>query len=388
MLAFFSVENFLSFAARRSLDLRVSDAESPDSTTRLVANNAWKIDRHVLIRGGPGSGKTNLLRALGFLRRILLQGRVSVVSSHGLPSCRFAKPLQPTCFALGVRLSDRLFQYEASFTVEQVHHERLGYQIDGQDYQLVFERRMKHPILALVDTELGPGARADADWFLLAQTEVSPHELFLSAAILAGVPTVRSLSVWLNQGLQLLFSDLSAPGLASRVARVPNVGELLTECLQSAGLPAVQVCVTSLPVPPDFFQNETEQANVLSALQRYPDAFVSTGDGELIAVQNHDGESTLRRVVLQVFFRGASGETASFAVAELPETALRIFHLAPLLFPKAEAQAVCFVVDKWSVGLPEATQAYILKKALGHGTQLILTDDSADGELAFLPQPG
>ena len=68
MLVRFVVENFLSFGPRWELDLHGAGPPLPDGSQVL---------ERVLLVGGGGQGKSNLLKALSYLRQILLSWQPS-----------------------------------------------------------------------------------------------------------------------------------------------------------------------------------------------------------------------------------------------------------------------------------------------------------------------
>ena len=88
-----AVENFYSIADRQELDLRVAE-NAPDERGRLVRpwpNAPFRYPAVVALFGANASGKTNVLRAISFLRWW------TVDSFHARPGSSF--PLLPFQFS-------------------------------------------------------------------------------------------------------------------------------------------------------------------------------------------------------------------------------------------------------------------------------------------------
>ena len=95
-------------------------------------------------------------------------------------------------------------------------------------------------------------------------------------------------------------------GLAARAANHPEFAQRLCDLLRSSGLPVTHVAARKTPIGPDYFENEDEQRQVVSALLGYPDAFVQTHDGELIA-EREGNYVDLFLTSLQIGLRGPGG---------------------------------------------------------------------------------
>ncbi len=392
MLVQFLIENFLSFGDGFALDLR---AETTDAAFSGASTDALMLLPDgmfaypgALVLGEPGAGKTNLLRALAFARKRLLHGAKAF--SGPLPICRWRSPLRDTTrFAWELLLDGALYRYTCSFSPEQIEQERLSL-VRGQGPDAeheVFSRSRKNPILALTDVRIGPGAASQKEaWERLALT-ASPQELLLTLALREGLPLVENIGIFWGQRLQLVYQDLSTNGLAARLARHPELGGILTALLCKAGLSAEWVSVRKTPIGPDFFSDEDEQRQVVNALLAYPDAFVATPDGELIA-EREGSMVDLFLVSLDVGLGRQPGQAVGFAVSELPETALRLLHVAPLLFSDPHAPSPCFVVDDLLRALPTNAAKEIVRSVQNRcPSQRVLTSEPSRAEAADPSRP-
>ena len=196
----------------------------------------------------------------------------------------------------------------------------------------------------------------------------------------------RTSSFWMTASAGQLGTGDSS-GLCARLGRHPELGGILTDLLCKAGLSAEWVSVRKTPIGPDFFSDEDEQRQVVSALLAYPDAFVATPDGELIA-EREGSMVDLFLVSLDVGLGRQPGQAVGFAVSELPETALRLLHVAPLLFSDPHAPSPCFVVDDLLRALPTNAAKEIVRSVQNRcPSQLVLTSESSRAEAADPSRP-
>lgn len=380
MLVRFAVENFLSFGPRWQLDLRVPAGNESTSVYPPLPDGSYVLPQ-ALIVGGTATGKSNLLRALAQLRQLALHGQKPSQRAN-LPVCRLLDPPQPDVgFAIEVLAQDVLFRYELSLRPEQVDAESLHICRRGEPEQVVFRRERKNPIIQLTDVKVGPGAGSERGLWESLAVHLGPEQPLLPAALAEGSRLAAPLGAWLGDGLQLIRPEPRVTGLSARAAHHPSFAVELAQLLRSAGLPVTHVAARKTPIGPDYFENEEEQRQVVSALLGYPDAFVQTHDGELIA-EREGNFVDLFLTSLQVGLRGPSGRESDFSPAELSETALRLLHLSPLAIPPAQPQPPVFFVDDLSRGLSADVVRSLLSRSKQSGVGQIVATSSSDG---FLP---
>ncbi len=383
MLVRFSVENFLSFGARWQLDLRVaSDADGIESQS---LPDGTKVLTSALVVGGPATGKSNLLKALAQLRQLALHGQ-KPGQRPSLPLCRLHDPpLSNVTFALEALAQGALYRYELSLRAEQIDLENLSVVADGEPEQVIFRRERKNPVLSLTDIKVGAGAGPERTLFESLAVHLRPDQPLLAEALVHGSQVAAPFGGWLGEQLQLIRPEPRVTGLAARAAHHPEFAQRLCELLRSSGLPVTHVAARKTPIGPDYFENEDEQRQVVSALLGYPDAFVQTHDGELIA-EREGNYVDLFLTSLQIGLRGPGGRESDFSPSELSETALRILHLSPLAIPPSQPQPPVFFVDDLGRGLSESSLQRLLQPAERPlGVQIVATATADCPLLALFP---
>ena len=367
MLVRFSVENFLSFGPRWELDLRPTGDELGPDLGRSLPDGSQVLTR-VLLCGAAGQGKSNLLKALSYLRQLLLHGNGPTQGhEHGkrpqrpqLMPCRLLDPPQPTTrFALTALCDELLFRYELAVRAEQIEAESLFLTAPGEPEAMVFVRERKNPILQFTDVKVGPGAGPERGLIETLAVTVAPEQPLVAEALASQSKVLLPLATWSADRLQLVRPEPRVTGLAARCAHHPDFAARLAELLRSVGLPVTQVVARKTPIGPDYFETEEEQRQVVHALLGYSDAFVQTHDGELIA-KREGSFVDLFLTSLLIGMHGPTGRESDFSTSELSDSTLRLLHLSPLALRDAQHPSPVFVVDDLGRGLSAKVVAQLL----------------------------
>lgn len=104
MLVAFSVENFRSILGRQTLSLEATQDEHLEST-RVISTTCGRVLRSALVYGPNASGKSNLMKALGVMRRF-------IISSSRESQVTEAIPVEPFRLLDGAQESDTSFECE------------------------------------------------------------------------------------------------------------------------------------------------------------------------------------------------------------------------------------------------------------------------------------
>ncbi len=166
MLIHFSIRNFRSIHDWITLSFEaIKDRKEPDHLL-VEPIPGLRLVKAVLLYGPNASGKTNILRALEFVRRLVEEGierhkPVPVEPFKFHPESRQA----PTEFEIEFFIKGNRLLYQGELTAEEVLHERLeAFNRESRRWNMVFERERtgdatfrirtgkKHPLKsALVD---------------------------------------------------------------------------------------------------------------------------------------------------------------------------------------------------------------------------------------------
>lgn len=212
MLVEFSVGNYRSFHAPVTLSMQAAKLRSSDK--RLDEHNVFQADRLSLLRsaaiyGANASGKSNLIQAMAFMRRLILQS--SRESQAGEPTGveRFrlstATRGEPSCFQIIFRLNDRRYRYGFEIDEEQVRAEWL-YHTGQRETRLFIREGAQYDISSVFKPGRGLTERT------------RNNALFLSVAAQFNVQLAVTLLKWFRQGFNIIsgLDDTAYAGFTLR----------------------------------------------------------------------------------------------------------------------------------------------------------------------------
>jgi len=140
MIIQFTIGNFLSFKEKHTISFRAKAADNtlPDST---FTTNKEKLLRTIAIYGANASGKSNLIKAFGFVRQFVLTGLVQSVSSSQIAVEPFLlntlTESQPSYFELEIMNGKKTFVYGFEVSSQRVLKEWL---YEYPNKKVLFER--------------------------------------------------------------------------------------------------------------------------------------------------------------------------------------------------------------------------------------------------------
>ena len=371
MLVHLQLGDYVCFGAPAELSLRVpapsQQPEAADKTTApgtvALPGGGVVVDRALLV-GPGGSGKSALLRGLGYLRGLVLGGVRSGPPPRS-PNRRIHQEAGGgTQLALEVLHDGALWRYGLTIGAALIERERLTTTpADGRE-RLVFERARQGGVLPAPVVRLGEAAAGERAQLELIAFGTRPEQPFLAEAILREARCVQPIATWLRERLQLLRPEAKTVGLAARCAREPAFATFVAELLDQAGFGVHAVQTSRRSLPHDYFETEEEQREVLAALTGYADGFVQTQEGEIIA--ERDGKFVeLYLVGLRFMVSGADAQDVPLTLGELSDGALRLLHLAQVLYnkppPGHEPLPQVFFVDELDRSLHPAVSRALVR---------------------------
>ena len=199
MLIEFSVKNFLSIKDRVTLSMVASKDTSHGNNLIKNADKGIDILNTAVLYGANASGKTTVLRAIGFLVKFLTmshemqKGRKIPVKAFKLDRVCLDKP---SSFEIIFKTEGIKYAYGFSATEDKVIDEYLYYYPKGRQ-SIIFERENTDQYKFTNDIEI--------------QTQIrnkfhSPNKLYLSTASLWEYETAQIPFKWLDSNLQIIIS--------------------------------------------------------------------------------------------------------------------------------------------------------------------------------------
>jgi uncharacterized protein len=385
MLLSFSVSNFRSFKTEQTLDLIASKrlGKNEDSPHCCQVPGS---DEHVLriasLYGANGAGKSNLVRAISLVQKMILTGSSP---QQALPYNPFLLSVksnkEPTYFELRFIEEGEVFRYGISFDEERIQEEWLDV-YDNKKENCLFNRICDKDELTKVN--LGKAINYDhASNKLKALAEVGarPNQLFFSEIINlddpeAQGPRIRSVIRWVKKTLNLIEPDKTFVSIIESIARNEAFAKFASMYLREAntGISHLEIHTEDIP--------ESEKGT--SFLKYiYNKIIESTTSASNLLAQ--DREIILSEMAKNLDFKirkiMASHESNESQRTELPlneesDGSKRLLQLLPALYRLSDQGGV-FVIDELERSmhpmLARKFVEYFLKAARNRHSQLIFT---------------
>jgi AAA15 family ATPase/GTPase len=159
MLLSFIVQNFRSFREPQELSFVASGRYTDHSDhLRPIPGDPNKALPIAALYGANGAGKSNLIKALDFLRQLILQKRQENQGT-GRQAFLFDEksPNEDTKFTIQIVVRDHIFFYGVNLDDKRIHEEWLSCKENGGSEEIIFERLTKTSSDSIYQTEIELG---------------------------------------------------------------------------------------------------------------------------------------------------------------------------------------------------------------------------------------
>jgi hypothetical protein len=347
MLVSFSVANYRSFGEEVTLNMVASNKLSDHDDHRAPIGDTGKyLVKSALIYGANASGKSNLVKAMGFAQRL-----VAWRQQDRLPNVDFFRfqpegAAKPSSFEFRFLVNDRVFVYGFDLTSNQILSEWLAI-VRGEDELLIFDRG------ADGRTAIGdlPGRESSSDPVLtatlpvLAKLPLRPHQLFLNRVSslpdeVQG-PTLRAVVRWLTEDLVVLEGSHRSCDIFERLSSEDAFRRFTTEFLQrvNTGVGGLKFEETERECSEwerDYLANNAEA-------DPWTYAFLGcTADTDMRPKPDDPTRVIVRRLLAEHL---AAGKKFLLPFCEESDGTQQLLHFMPLLFA-TEGEGKVFVIDE------------------------------------------
>lgn len=199
MLVRFTVQNWMSFQSEASLSLVASKEKQHGDRIPSVDKYRTRVLPLAVVYGGNASGKTNLFKALSFIKNLVVRG---THPSSAIPVEVFLldpkSATEPARFSLEILVEEKVYVFSFAVTRKAVLEERLVEVLSSSekvlyersDSRIVFDKRLEK------DQALHFVSRGTRD-----------NQLFLTNSISQKVERFRPVYDWFENQLQLVAPD-------------------------------------------------------------------------------------------------------------------------------------------------------------------------------------
>lgn len=372
MIVSFSVANFRSFLSEETLSLVGSNRLSGSHEDHAVAipDSKEKVLRAAVLYGANGAGKSNLFKALQYVKSVALEPRPH--SGTGRQPFRFSgAPDAPSSFDLQFIAADKLYRFGFKADDERITEEWLVHVV-GNRQRPLYERTTDEHGKVTINAE---GLKNAGEKVMALATVGGPRNQSFLATVKAtleepdyGEDLVRVVR-WFGQRLNLIGPDDSFGPLSHRIdwdeGFLKDAGEILN--LASTGVHHLEL---------DYKKISTDEARALAPTMRdlaeHEGAPVKLEDGNELLVRGDN----LYQVRIRVIHEHEPGEFIPLELSEESDGTRRLLNLSPALYRLRMTGAV-YVIDEIDRSLhPMLVRAFLeffLKTHDGRAGQTVVT---------------
>jgi uncharacterized protein len=251
MLVEFRVKNFRSLRDEQVLSLVASKDKSLEDTHTLSTgvNAVSRLLRSAVVYGANAGGKSNLIKALQYMRGVVLESATVIQPGQTFAVQAFrldgVSATQPTEFEVTFILGDVRYQYGFAMTPQRVVSEHLLV-YKAFKPQRWFERHFDADSGKDV-YEFGPGLKGAKN---LWEGATRPNALFLSMAVQLNSDALRPVFDWFSTGL-VLFNEQAqlSPQISIQMLKQVDGRKQICEFLTAADISISDIEVVTRKVP-------------------------------------------------------------------------------------------------------------------------------------------
>lgn len=370
MLVRFSVENWMSFRNRSTLSMLATLERQHGDRVPLVQKYSARILPVAIIYGGNASGKSNLFKALYFVRNLVTRG-VSLEGMIPVEPFLLDNDMrdQPTRFTVEILADEVIYELEFSVTKQMVLEEKLT-------------RRMKTTDRVPYHRKHGQGIRFhasyhDNDALKYASAGTRDNQLFLTNSVSQKIDMFRPVYDW--------FKALTLIAPKSQFLHLAGV--------VSEGHPMYWAMSKVLPLLDtgiSYLSGETVPMENLS----FPDPMIAglleelkDGDlvrltigSELYQVARKGDELVAKKIY--AYHRGSDGAEVKLDFGQESDGSQRVIHLLPaFLGASARGSTSVYAIDELDRSLHTLLTRHLIEAYLqscssdSRGQLLITTHD-------------
>lgn len=347
MIVSFSVSNFRSFSSEETLNLIASNRITGDHESHavLIPDSDEKVLRTAVLYGANGAGKSNLFKALFYLREMALEPRKKN-SGTGREPFRFSEEqTQPSTFDLQFIADEKLYRYGFKVDDQCVTEEWLV-RVDGGREKALYERITEDNEKVTVETK---GLKTIGDKLSALATIGGPQNQTFLATIAVTLNSsdygdeLQSVLGWLNN-LTLIAPQASYMALGSLLDRDDEFRDFASEFLKSSSTGVAGLRVQKTKITEDQLRAllpETVVSSVFKDLQE---------DDTPIILRNGDKEFVIERAgenyyqfTIQATHEHQAGKIIPLELSEESDGTQRLLNLIPALHRLRKCDSVFFI---------------------------------------------
>ncbi len=352
MLLRFSVLNFTSINEEITLDMIPAKSRTmKEHIITDVVGKKTEVLPIACIYGANASGKSNLIKAMGYAQGLILNGTKAGKSTMFTPFLLdTVVEKEPGRFEFVFKHEGILYTYGFVVSANTIHEEWLFAYYSAQE-SLVFERVTKDE-----KTTVNPGTRfiegAGRKKFIeyVAQG-TRPNQLFLTEAGEKNIELLKPVLHWFSEHLTIVSPDSQYGALTLRAHNDKEFLEFLAKFLQVAdtGITDIHTFKEVFDrqkhaddIPPEILDDILKNVSNRDTVGL---SFIGNSMSMALSNEIEEGKKVLNYISLKTDHTRDDGMTIPFDLGLESDGTRRLMHLAPMLL-EVQGRERVFVIDE------------------------------------------
>jgi AAA15 family ATPase/GTPase len=346
MIVSFSVANFRSFSSEETFSMVASNrlAGRHEDHAVPIPGSDERVLRTAVLYGANGAGKSNLFKALSYLKAVALDTRARN-SGTGREAFRFGEATDaPTTFDLQFIAGNKLYRFGMKIDDERILEEWLVL-VDGNREKPLYERTTTADGAVSIRASGLDGIRVRA----LATVGGPQNQCFLATLQANLEPPdfgdeLRDVIDWFRNGLRLIApSDIMAT-LGHSLARHPDLLSFAGDFLKASSTGVDHLQISRGAVTQEEMTRLLTDRYRSRGVERPADqngtAIFTLGEGDTIVATRSSG---MERITIQSAHEHQPGNVVSMDLGEESDGTRRLLDLIPALHDLHTRGGVYFI---------------------------------------------
>jgi AAA15 family ATPase/GTPase len=351
MIVSFSVSNFRSFWSEETFSLVASNrlAGSHDEHALPIPNSSERVLRTAVLYGANGAGKSNLFKALRYLKMVALRPR------------KKSSGTRREAFRFGNR-ADEASSFDLQFIAEGKLY-RFGFKVDDQrileEWLVRVEGSRQRTLYGRTTSEGGrvtieaQGLKSEGEKLKALATVGGPQNQSFLATINATLDgseigdELRGVLSWFKGGLHLIEPDSSFAALGHSLTKDSDFARFAGEFLKASSTGVDHLDVSKKEITEDELRSllpESLVSILLKDVREEEDgtALFPMGDGNELLIERTD-KNRYYRITIQAAHEHVAGRVIPLELREESDGTRRLLNLLPALHRLRTSSGVYFI---------------------------------------------
>lgn len=346
-----SLANFRSFFVEETFSLAASNrlGGSHDDHAVSIPNSDRKVLRAGVIYGANGAGKSNIFKALRYVKSIALGRQEKGKGTSRTPFRLGGSSDDPSSFDLQFIAADRLYRFGFKADDFRITEEWLAEVINGREKTL-YERMTSADGQVTVSA---PGLKGTGEKLsALAKVGGPQNQSFLATVNLTLNRAdygehLESVLTWFKEGLRLIGPEAPFGRLGKYLTDNPACVDFAGGFLRSVSTGVDHLQVTKKEITEDELRSLLPESFVSHVLKSVSDdtagkTVVPLGDGSELLIERSSGDR-FYRISVRAAHHNQAGAIVPFELGDESDGTRRLLNLLPALYRLHTDESVFFI---------------------------------------------